>query len=137
MDLAGWQPAKAGCSRRVGLQPPRRPLEAGRWQLQLALQLLEGQADWKQQVKRLARLARPARLVPVRRRPVLVRRGLALVRRRLAPALVLARVVRRRPVLALVLQLVLVQLRPELALRLARPVLVLQLALALQLVWAP
>jgi hypothetical protein len=94
---------------------------------------LEGQADWKEEAQRLARpvLAR-RRLVLVRLRPVLARRRLAL-------GLVLV-LVRLRPVLALqlVLQLALVQLRPELALalQLARPVLV-QLSLALQLVWAP
>ena len=59
MDLAGWQPGKAGCSRPAGLQPSRRPLEAGRWQLQLALLLLEGQADWKEEAQRLGRLLRP------------------------------------------------------------------------------
>lgn len=81
----------------------------------MALLLLEGQADWKEEAQRLAR-------------PVLARRRLVLVR--------------LRPVLALqlVLQLALVQLRPELALalQLARPVLVLQLARpVLQLAWAP
>ena len=84
MDLAGWQPGKAGCSRPAGLQPSRRPLEAGRWQLQLALLLLEGQADWKEEAQRLARpvLVR-LRLAPVlaRRRPVLARRWPVLARR--------------------------------------------------------
>jgi hypothetical protein len=118
LDRAGWQPGKAGCSRPAGLQPSRRPLEAGHWQLQLALLLLEGQADWKQQVERLARLA----LVLVRLRlalalaPVLVRLRLALVLQQV-PVLQLALVLR----LALVLQ----------------QVPVLQLALVLQLVWAP
>ena len=122
MDRAGWQPGKAGCSRPAGLQPSRRPLEAGRWQLQLALLLLEGQADWKEEAQRLARpvLVR-LRLAPVlaRRRPVLARRWLVLARRRLV-------LVRLR--LALALAPVLVRLRLALVLQ---QVPVLQLALVL------
>ena len=107
---AGWQPEKAGCSRPVGLQPPRRPLEAERWQLLGALLLLEGQADWGQEVRRPLVVGRLA-LVWVLAL-VLVLARLALVRVRVlvlvwVPALVLARLVRQLE-LALVLRLVLV-----------------------------
>ena len=120
---------KAGCSRPAGLQPSRRPLEAGRWQLQWALRLLEGQADWKEEVKRLARL------VLVRLRLALVRLRLALVRLRLALVLQLAPAL--QPVLALQpVRLVLV-LQPVLALQLAPALQPVRLVLVLQLVWAP
>ena len=54
------RPGKVGCSRPVGLQPPRRPLGAGRWRLRPGLLLLEGQADWTQEVKRRGELTQAA-----------------------------------------------------------------------------
>ena len=108
MDRAGWQPGKAGCSRPAGLQPSRRPLEAGRWRLQWALLLLEGQADWKEEVRRLVPVLARQRPVLARRRLVLVRLRLALARLRLALAPVLVRLrlaLVQVPVLQLVLQL--------------------------------
>ena len=54
------RPGKVGCSRPVGQQPPRRPLGAGRWRLRPGLLLLEGQADWTQEVKRRGELTQAA-----------------------------------------------------------------------------